>query len=103
MPVLVRAVGGLSVIVIMILPRLHVVQVAVVVLGVVRMLVRMAMLMRMGVLVQVRMHEIAMPVLVGMRMAVRVAMPMLVWMGMRPIVPMIMLCHGRILNCRPSA
>ena len=49
------------------------------------------------------MHEIAMPVLVGMRMAVRVSMSMFVRMGMRPLMPMIMLCHGRILDCGRSA
>jgi ABC-type multidrug transport system permease subunit len=53
MPMLVRAMGRFRVIVIMILHPLHVVQVTVVVLRVVRMLVRVAVLMRMGVLMRV--------------------------------------------------
>lgn len=98
MPVLVRAVGSLSVIVIMVLRRVHVVHGAVVVSRVMRTLVRVTMLMRMGVAVRMRMHEIAMPVLVGMRVAVGVAVPMLVWMGARRIVPVVMLCHALILK-----
>ncbi len=49
------------------------------------------------------MHQVAMAVLVGVRMAVRMSMSMFVWMGMRPIMPMIMLYHGRILDCGRSA
>jgi hypothetical protein len=49
------------------------------------------------------MHQIAVSVLVGMRMAVRVSMSMFVRMGMQPIMPMIVLCHGRILDCGRSA
>ena len=61
------------------------------------MLVRMGVLVRMSMAVGMGVHEIAMPVLVGMNMSMRMLVFMLVGMAVRMIVRMTVIgvVHGR--------
>ncbi len=63
--------------------RRGIVQGVVGMLRAVHMLVRMGMLVRVGVAVRMRVHDVAVPVLMGMNMGVRVFVTMLVRMAVR--------------------
>jgi hypothetical protein len=75
------------------------VQVCMAVLTLVHVLVNVTMLVGMHVRVGVRMHEIAVPVLVFVGVGMSVIVSMLVWMAMRRVVAVAVLGvrHGPLL------
>lgn len=60
------------------------------------MIVNMGMFVRMNVLMWMRVHEVAVPVLMAMGVGVRMLVPVLMRMGMGRFVGMTMLAHRRL-------